>query len=433
MASKKILMALGASLLHLVCCAKEPLMNDTKTYCVGRYLVDLPADAEINGQAYEYGFGRIDSEHTDLNAEGFFAWIAKRAKALQAVGEKGGRSLKSVVKAGPNAEVLVTSEKMYGDDNFGFEAYRLSGDRLFTMKKMDMDQSVWEQTVLPRLRDQVLPGLRARQASDIPSQSGFCLKDGFIFDDGKVRQYESAGISFKFVGWPGVLVTVQTMTVTKLGEPKLLKRLNSGDVPAQFKNLVSSIHTIRQGERTIDGREGQEDLSTVPTDLGYRVHQFRWEAQGNHVLDPLDPTLIVELESGMTRDSDGNPERPKLTDKQAVAVFDAVLQSLRFRSGGKDAAITGDVAPSAALPLGALAQTGTRCPQTGWWTCPEATANKIEGGSRQWFEAGTVMPVAQVMPKQSLVERLTGRQQKHSVNTVWKLVAYDVGSDLRSR
>ncbi|MEX3954787.1 hypothetical protein [Trinickia sp. EG282A] len=36
-------------------------MSNTKTYCIGRYLVDLPADAQINGQAYDYKYGRIDS------------------------------------------------------------------------------------------------------------------------------------------------------------------------------------------------------------------------------------------------------------------------------------------------------------------------------------------------------------------------------------
>jgi len=30
-----------------------------------------------------------------------------------------------------------------------------------------------------------------------------------------------------------------------------------------------------------------------------------------------------------------------------------------------------------------------------------------------------------VLLKQSFVQRLTGQQQKHSVNTVWRLVAYD--------
>lgn len=425
MTGKKILMVLCASLLHLVCYAKEPLMSDTKTYCVGRYLVDLPADAEINGQAYDYAFGRIDSEHTDLNAQGFAATMQQRAEELRAVDEKKGRSLKGVVTAGPNAEVLVTSEKIYGDDNYGFEAYRLAENRLFTMKKLDMDQSVWEKKILPRLRDQLLPNLRTRKSTDIPAESGFCLKDGFIADEGKVPQYESAGISFKFSKWPGVLVTVQTMTVTKLGEPKLLKRLDSGDVPAQFKNLVSSIHTIRRGERPINGRVGEEDLSTIPTDLGYRIHQFRWEAQGNHISDSLEPTLVVELESGMTRDGDGNPARPRLTDEQAAAVFDAVSNSLRFRSGGSRTVTTSEVGPSPALPLGTLARTGTLCPQTGWWTCPEAVGHQLDGGGRQFFAAGSVLPVANVMASQSFIDRLRGTRSRYAVNTVWQLVEYE--------
>ena len=168
-------------------------------------------------------------------------------------------------------------------------------------------------------------------------------------------------------------------------------------------------------------------LSTVPSGNGYHLHEFRWESQGTSINDPLKPTLIVELESGMTSDDDGEPTRPRLTDEQAIAIFDAVANSVRLRP--VDGAKISEAAPAPLVPLGTLAQTGTPCPQTGWWTCPEATANEVEGGRRQRFEAGTAMPIVQVFGKQSFVDRLTGRQQKHGINTVWQLVAYDPSAD----
>ena len=39
-----------SSIVAVNCYAKDPQMSETKTYCIGRYLVDLPADAKINGK-----------------------------------------------------------------------------------------------------------------------------------------------------------------------------------------------------------------------------------------------------------------------------------------------------------------------------------------------------------------------------------------------
>jgi len=304
----------------------------------------------------------------------------------------------------------------------GFEAHRWDKGHTFTLEQTGTIPAEYE-TVLTDVQTDLLPNLHGRGLDNIPTHPGFCLKDGFIANDGAQPHYESAGMSFKFAQWPGVLVTFQTMTVTKLGEPKLLQRMESGGIPDVFKNVAAGIRMLRKGERVINGRAGEEMLSTVPSGNGYQLHEFRWEAQGSSIDDPLKPTLIVELESGMMSGDDGAPARPRLTDAQAVAIFDAVANSVRLRP--VDGAKISEAAPAPIAPLGTLAQTGTACPQTGWWTCPEAIANEIEGGKRQRFDVGTVMPVVRVLLKQSFVQRLTGQQQKHSVNTVWRLVAYD--------
>ncbi|WP_242538548.1 T6SS immunity protein Tli4 family protein [Trinickia acidisoli] len=210
------------------------------------------------------------------------------------------------------------------------------------------------------------------------------------------------------------------------GEPTVLQRIDSGGVPDAFKDLVSQIQLLRRGQRTISGCAGEEILATLPTDGGYRLHQYEWEAQGTELGNGMKPTITVELESGMTREN-GVPVRPRLTDEQAIALFNAVANSVRLRPVSASKVSGSEASPRA--PLGTLAQTGTPCPQTGWWTCPEAVGNEIEGGGRQRFEAGTAMPIVQVLGKQSFVERMTGRQQKHSVNTIWKLVAYDPSAD----
>lgn len=86
-------MVLFASLVTLNCNARERQMNDTKTYCIGRYLVDLPADAQINGQAYDYKYGQVTSRSMDEDE--FQRQMAQREGELQAGKHRDGYKLKT--------------------------------------------------------------------------------------------------------------------------------------------------------------------------------------------------------------------------------------------------------------------------------------------------------------------------------------------------
>ena len=410
-----------SSIVALNCYAKEPQMSETKTYCIGRYLVDLPADAQINGQAYMYRFGLIETDASIETALAFQQKMDEREVELRGGKHKKRYALVGVRRPSSTIRIFELSTELIVGSSAGFGAYVWDDGRTFSMEETAYDPAVFGD-ILAELQERLLPHLRARSPDDIPTEPGFCLKDGFIGNDGTTPQFEDAAITFKFAQWPGVLVSIESTTVTKPGEPALLQRVDSSGVWETFKDVVSQVRTLRRGQRAINGRAGEEILLTLPTDGGYCLHQFHWEAQGTEVGNGLKPTLTVELESGMTREN-GVPARPRLTDAQAIELFDAVANSVRPRPVIAAKVSEDQIAPTA--PLGTLAQTGTTCPQTGWWTCPEATANQIEGGGRQRFEAGTTMPAAQVLRKQSLIDRLTGRREKYSVNTVWKLVAYD--------
>ena len=413
--------ALGASLLTPMCDAKEPAMSDTKTYCVGRFLVDVPADAQINGQAYQYMFGRIDSAASGESEERFAQEMNQREADLKAGRQKQKFTLSGVKSPIASIRIFELSRQLLTGPSVGVEAYRWDQGHVFSLQQTGFDPARYP-IILSHLQGDLLPNLHARPDNEIPSKPGFCLKDGFIANDGKTTHSEDAGISFRFARWPGILVSVRAMTVSKLGEPTLLQRADSGSVPDAFKNVVSQIKVIRRGSRDINGRRGEELLETIPAEGGFQLHQFRWEAQGSAIDEPLQPTLIVEFESGMTS-INGDPVRPNLTSDQAIAVFDAVVNSVRLRPTGGSS--VSENAPPPTLPLGTLVQTGLACPQAGWWTCPEANGHELAGGARQFFEVGATMPAAQVLTPPSFADRLLGKHPVHAVNTTWQLVAHE--------
>ena len=262
-----------SSIVALNCYAKEPQMSETKTYCIGRYLVDLPADAQINGQAYMYRFGLIETDASIETALAFQQKMDEREVELRGGKHKKRYALVGVRRPSSTIRIFELSTELIVGSSAGFGAYVWDDGRTFSMEETAYDPAVFGD-ILAELQERLLPHLRARSPDDIPTEPGFCLKDGFIGNDGTTPQFEDAAITFKFAQWPGVLVSIESTTVTKPGEPALLQRVDSSGVWETFKDVVSQI------------------------------------------------------------------------------------------------------APTA--PLGTLGQTGTTCPQTGWWTCPEATANEIE-------------------------------------------------------
>ncbi|WP_176058494.1 T6SS immunity protein Tli4 family protein [Paraburkholderia sp. BCC1876] len=395
--------------------------SKTQTYCVGRFIVDMPPEAQVNGESNEYIFGRIDSQKIQLDQAGFHQLVKQREADLPKTLDQSHYKIAKSISVGPTAQIIAGSLDLFGKTVYGFDATKLGeGGVLFNLHADPFQPNVFD-SVLSRVKEQILGRLQSRSGNTIPNEAGFCIKDGFIPGDGKTDQYEDAGISFKFAKWPGILVSVSTTTVAKAGEPTLLQRVDDAPIPDNLKNLVAQVKTLRKGRRDVNGRHGEELVSSLPTDTGYRLYRFRWEAQGD--LDtPLKPTLIVELESGAVSDK-GEPVNPKLSEVEALALFDEVVNSLRLRPTSRGA--VSEAEPNFASPLGALAQTGSICPQSGWWTCPEAASHQLDGGSRQFFTAGSVLPVARILASPSFVDRLRGARPKYAVNTTWQLVGYE--------
>ncbi|MEX3954788.1 T6SS immunity protein Tli4 family protein [Trinickia sp. EG282A] len=255
--------------------------------------------------------------------------MVERETQLKAGKHEKGYALISVRRPSQSIAIFQLSRQLLMGPSLGFEAHRWNKGRAFMLQQTGTIPAQYE-SILTDVQTNVLPNLYARERDDIPSEPGFCLKDGFIANDGMSSQFEDAVISFKFAQWPGVLVSIETMTVTKLGQPSLLQRVDGVGLPGALMNLVSQIRILRRGQRTINGRAGEEILSTLPTDGGYRLHQFHWEADGTEVSNALKPTITVELESGVTREN-GVPTRPLLTNEEAIALFDAVANSVRLR------------------------------------------------------------------------------------------------------
>ncbi|NHL70133.1 hypothetical protein EIB72_27525 [Burkholderia ambifaria] len=388
-------------------------MNESKTYCVGRYLVDVPINMKPYAQMGEYMFGLVQTNTKYPNIAAFQQRMKERENGLKKPQRKSDLAFDRAIDLRDNGMIFLKSAVMYREKILGFEAYKWINGRTFFIDTDGFDADKYSQ-VTENLKNRFLPSLRARTPNQIPQDPGFCLKDGYFADDGKTPQHEIASITFELPSAPGLLVHVTTMTA-KPDAKSLLQRVDSGVIPGGLQSLVSGIRTLQRGEHDVNGRKGEEGLWSLPTDAGFRAYQFHWEAQGEH-LQPLKPTLSVEL---TTRED----QRPGLTEEQATKLFESIVNSVRLRptSGGGQVSKTG----TPPVPLNSIVQTGAACPRSGWWTCPEANGLSVVGGSRQYFELGAVMPSIEILNPPGILDRVLGRESKHSVPTTWTLVAVD--------
>jgi hypothetical protein len=411
--------------------AKEPAMNKATSICFGRFIIDLPEGTQIRemGQQSEFMFGPVKSEHTGIDINEFSVQMKKREVELNAGKHKDGFKLTEILSPSIDSKIFKLSQTYDFRPNDppspGLEAYHLSNGTVFSMGATGFNDKFPQ--IVDQLKSTILPSIRTRQPDEIPTDPGFCIKNGFIANDGSDRVFEEARLDFNFKNWPDLWLTIYSRTVAKEGQKTLLQRIDSTPIPAIFASVVHQLKTLRKGKHPVGNFPGEDSLDIIPTEEGAKVHSFTWEAQGM-LNDPFNPTLHLDFSTGHVPGSSSARTRPSLTDEQAMKLFDSIVNSIRLRPTGP--AKVNIAEPPPLPPLGTTAFTGSICPQSGLWYCDESidySYIKIEGGRKQFFQVGQAMPQAVLLGKPSFWQKHFGGKKsfRHSTTTSWKLDAYD--------
>lgn len=390
-------------------------MGKVTTLCFGRFLVDLPAGVHIKemGQQSQFMYGEIVSEPFMGGVDGFEKKMAAREiDARAGKNPKNYKFDKIIHTSIPNTRILITRD----DDVFGLRLFRLEmyhwvDEILFSMTEGPYDQDhIWPS--VEEIESEIVARLRGRASNEIPAEAGFCIKDGFISNDGSSYQSEEARMQINFQEWPDVWASFYSQTVPKAGDESLLTRINKGPETLLEK---AYIRTLRRGKHEVNGFKGEESLDLLPTEDGFKQHYFNWEALGA-VKNIFAPILTLQFETA-TLPLHGPRPRPSLTDDQAIKLYDTIVNSIRLRPTTAPVKTGANDPPK--KPVGELAVTGRACPQTGWWQCNDVdVATDLR---RQHFKEGDVLPMALRRAPTGLWKKVKGDQP---VATIWQLVAY---------
>ncbi|WP_449405754.1 T6SS immunity protein Tli4 family protein [Massilia phosphatilytica] len=252
------------------------------TFCMGRFLIDVPAGSKTTGGNYKYDFLEIEPVKSMAFAE-FEKAVAERESDLKfAKNERTKQSmLLQYVQPDKNTRIFASWKSDASTAQVKIIGYRwINGSRFIFEDRVDDDK----QKIGVSNMEEVLSKLRTRTEAEIPNDPGYCFAGGFIAN--AKWKNEEAGVDFRVVDHPDTIVSVWFYPLSSYKHDKpLLERM--GGMTQLLGNLATSVHVLRKGDRKVGPYKGQEHLASAPSSGGMRGHAFVWETQGDGTRIPL--------------------------------------------------------------------------------------------------------------------------------------------------
>lgn len=347
-ATKSMASILAALLLAITATAhagKGFFMNETteppkmRTHCIGRYQINLPESFVMTKGSYltlYFGLDKdfdtveiqnhrqrgdsptlarlVNSEKTDLVNDEHFKSPSKNM--LAAAKEVDRDSSLLVAYGGPDS---IQSLKLRFFAQRGEAIARLENHKY--SDKSDPRPLSFFESQLTRIA-----GNTRYVASPEDAARSSCL--GTLAIDDK-QDGEVYSLYFKSEKYPDVSINIDMNSLTEKGDGGLLKRV-SGKA-SLLRALDFSSTTLRKGKRKIAGRPGEELLDSGKQDG--KVH--RYFVAETLITEPSNmnrPVVAINMSVGGLQDKQTNAYLdPSLTEKESLAWWDAIVDSLRAR------------------------------------------------------------------------------------------------------
>ncbi|KVU67590.1 hypothetical protein WK73_25635 [Burkholderia ubonensis] len=315
------------------------LTENLKTHCVGRYLIDMPSDVLVSGDARVQG---VMIESDAMSHEAYLQAIANRKAELRAT-----KSIDAYPYLyaddqvdGPDTHYFIFRGNLSdGPANRVFEAYKWDHGYRFKLGMEGSDFLHPDQTKDPIVQQipvkndvpekttlifDLVKRLRWRAEDEIPSEPGLCFPTAFL--PGKAGGKEVAGAQFVLASNRDVSIGIESDSGIR--EPNTL--LQRGDqINADLKAIGG--RTIRKGPVALQGIDAEEWLFSIKTDLGVPGNKFTLEAN-SMTSGAQSPLLTLDFYSGSPNAfMQDRIKTASMSESEAIALWDIVSRTLRPR------------------------------------------------------------------------------------------------------
>jgi Tle cognate immunity protein 4 C-terminal domain/Tle cognate immunity protein 4 N-terminal domain len=304
--------------------AMTELTSRMKTVCFGRYLVDIPAEAEFSiGTAYSDS-NKIERIPKFADDRAYREHLKEREQHLRAAKhDTEGSLLRSVVQMNGGQHTAFVSRP---NDH----THRLSLVETFVNLKSNayhVSYTTAEEylTITIQEIERIARSLKNHDGT-IPAAPGACIDSGLLELTPTEVETFSAGAHMSSLSW-SISFSTETSGPREPGAT-LHDRV---DRAIEMAGAGSGIRKLRRANVAADGRSGQEYVGIYPGEQGVEIFDAKLEVYGSG--KPQQATIKMHMEAGRVVKPDPSDPRKFLTQDEALALWDAVVKSVRLRSG----------------------------------------------------------------------------------------------------
>lgn len=315
---------------HSVMNISDRFFKKTKALCFTRFTIDIPENSQTAYGRLSVGaeLTRIEdgAEKIDEIIEFDIRQSQKEAELFKNHNKLPEITGRIIPTERPDIKQLIT---LNGFDTYILRSYlKLAQDVYISTNPSIIGHDVRDYF----LKDvEVFKYLRARKDDEIPTEPGICIDGAFSTLE---TPYESIEFGVRLTDFPDVHFSFQSIKSGNKGmKLELKKDLEEGKQNARATGLgawVKKLKVLRLGKRTVNDWHGEEMLLHVPSGNGkpsYHKFVFRSLSIGD---DPLHPYVEMTLDTGVV-DNQSASREPSLSDEEALALWDRLLNSIRVR------------------------------------------------------------------------------------------------------
>ncbi len=295
-------------------------LEKTKTYCIGRYTVDIPAEANPLPRYDQYDSFIIKVKE-NATRQDFDAAIQKVRKEYSEgdwfiTDDPQEQKIENRI-----AKVIKGKTSKDKGDPFTVFGFVLDKKTLFLIEGNHSDLPKWTEGSNEAMQH-LIRNLRFRPENEIPKETGQCIYQGFIKDNDQKFRHSKQTLAFDFKNYPSVVLRFDSETNSQ-ETAQMIPRIEH-----KLSQLAQSQHqinkgNIRKGEKNTANLTGQEWIS-VEKMKGKNGISALWEHTGTarHNNDPL-----IGFEVDTAYSAFGN-ETSSLEQVDALKLYESILKSI---------------------------------------------------------------------------------------------------------
>ena len=296
---------------------------EMESWCVGRYAFQVPKNSTLNGGSDEYDSFKIDSVLSS-SMDAFNAEIKKIEKKYSEL-DYYVKDQTQIETHGMQVSKIIWGHSTFAQGRTPVEVYAFVYDKsartLFKIKGTYSKE--YEAESIASIK-YLVKNISARNNNIIPKESGICIQNGFIKDNGQKFKYSNQTIGFGMKDMPSIFIGLETESTTEKLD-NLIDRTTKRIKESSF-GASAFIHfkTVRKGKKdqsTGGQLQGYEWIIKVPM-KGMNGIDAVWEHTGTGG-NALDPLVQLELNTGYDQ------KTASITEKEALFLYEKLLNTVR--------------------------------------------------------------------------------------------------------